>query len=274
MIKTLFSVLISVYHKDDPQYLHEALESIEGQTLQPDEIVLVKDGVLSSDLEEVILQHMNHTDITYRILALTVNGGLGAALKEGLAHCRYDLVARMDADDISIPDRFEKQISFMKKYPEVDIVGGWICEFDTSASICEQERRTPISHEEIERFSCYRNPMNHVTVMFRKKAVETVGGYRTMHGFEDYDLWMRMLLQGRRFSNIPEVLVKVRIGEGMIARRQGWQYAKDEWKLEKAAYKLGFWSSFDIVRNIFIRILPRLLPVVIVEKLYNLLRKI
>jgi len=112
-----------------------------------------------------------------------------------------------------------------------------------------------------------------MTVIFRKNAVLDVGGYQPMNGFEDYYLWMRMLHSGKQFANLSEMLVKARTGRDMIVRRQGWRYAKDELALEKAAYRMGFWSEIDLVRNFFIRFLPRLLPVFIVEKLYNILRK-
>jgi len=156
---------------------------------------------------------------------------------------------------------------------DIDILGGWICEFDDDPEMRTRERRVPENHDGIVKFAKYRNPLNHMTVVFRKGAVLDVGGYVPMNGFEDYYLWMRMLLQGKQFANLPQVLLKARTGQGMISRRQGWKYAKDELILEKAAYRMGFWSEIDLIRNFFTRFLPRLLPVFIVEKLYNLLRK-
>lgn len=268
-----FSVLISVYHRENPAYLDKALQSILGQSLSPSEIILVKDGSLTPALDKVIINHQKAYDDLYKIIVLKRNLGLGKALNEGLKHCSYDWVARMDSDDIALPDRFEKQIAYLEKHSNVDILGSWICEFNVDPCICIKQRKVPSTHEQIVAFAKYRNPLNHMTVVFRKKAVLDAGGYMPMNGFEDYFLWMRMLMNGKKFANLPEVLVKARTGKGMISRRQGLGYAKDEWGLERAAYKLGFWSTLDLARNLFTRVLPRLLPVAIVEKLYNLLRK-
>ncbi len=268
-----FSVLISVYRKENPLFLDKALESIEDQTLLANEIVLVKDGLLTSDLDRVIAHRIEQSEIVYKIIELKENVGLGRALNEGLHHCSYAWAARMDSDDVSLPERFEKQFDYLRKHPGIDILGSWICEFDEVPDNYKYERRVPVSHKDIAKFAKYRNPMNHMTVLFRKKAIEEVGGYLPMNGFEDYFLWMRMLAQGKTFANHPEVLVAARTGRDMIRRRQGWEYAKKEWTLEKNAYKIGFWSKVDIARNFFTRFLPRLLPVYAVERLYNVLRR-
>ena len=271
--RSMVSVLISVYEKERPQFLGHALSSIEQQTILPDEIVLVKDGSLTPDLDNVINYHSASSKIPYKIIELKENVGLAEALNEGMEYCNYGWVARMDSDDIALPDRFEKQFAYLAKNPDIDILGSWICEFDDDPDICDKERRVPEVHDEIVRFSQYRCPLNHMTVVFRKDAVLDAGGYQSMHGPEDYYLWMRMLLKGKRFANVPQILVKARTGIGMISRRQGWEYAKNELILEKTAYQIGFWSAADLARNFFTRFLPRLLPVFIVEKLYNLLRK-
>ena len=268
-----FSVLISVYCKENASFLEEALCSIENQTLKASEIVLIKDGPLNPELYKVITNHNEDSKIPYKIIELNENVGLGKALNEGLKYCSYDWVARMDSDDIALSCRFEKQFSYLTKNPHIDILGSWVCEFDDNPDICDKERRVPAVHDKIVRFSQYRCPLNHITVVFRKDAVLDAGGYQSMHGPEDYYLWMQMLLEGKRFANVPQVLVKARTGIGMISGRQGWEYAKNELILEKTAYQIGFWSATDLVRNFFTRFLPRLLPIFIVEKLYNFLRK-
>ena len=274
MHNSKFSVLMSVYYKENPLFLHSALASIANQTILPNEIILVKDGKLGTELEQIIHEWEKKIGNILRIISLDKNRGLGQALNVGLEHCTYEWIARMDSDDIALPERFEKQFAYLVENSDLDILGSWICEFDNDPAVCSRERRVPASHKHIVTFARYRNPLNHMTVVFRKGAVEEAGGYMPMNGFEDYFLWMRMLMKGKRFANLSEVLVKARTGQGMIARRQGWQYAKDELALEKAAYHLGFWSSTDVVKNFFIRFIPRLLPVFAVEKLYNLLRKI
>ena len=269
-----FSILVSVYYKENLLFLRKALDSIGNQTLSANEIVLVKDGPLTPELDKIITYYTEHSQIQYKIIELKENVGLGKALNEGVKHCSYEWVARMDSDDIAFPDRFEKQFKYLTENPDIDILGTWICEFDENSEECNKTRKVPVTNEDIRSFSKYRNPLNHMTVVFRKSAVQEVGGYLPMNGFEDYYLWMRMLMAEKQFSNIPQVLVKARTGQGMISRRQGLKYAKDELALEKAAYQLGFWSKFDLIKNLFTRVLPRLLPVFIVEKLYNLLRKI
>ena len=268
-----FSVLISVYHKEDPLYLDEALCSIEKQTLLADEIVLVKDGPLTSRLDEVIGQHREYAKIDYQILELEKNYGLGIALQKGLEQCRYPWVARMDSDDIAMEDRFESQFAYLDEHPDIDIVGGWICEFELDDSTCTRERRPPGRHLQIKRYALYRNPMNHMTVVFRKSSVEEAGGYLPMIGFEDYYLWIRMLKRGDIFANLNKVLVKVRAGDEMISRRRGLEYIKREWAFEKAGREIGFFSNFELARNMMIRVIPRLMPPFLLEKVYNVLRK-
>ncbi|HIP14175.1 MAG TPA: glycosyltransferase [Sulfurimonas autotrophica] len=268
------SVLMSIYHKEKVAYFNRAMQSIwDDQIVKPDEIVLVQDGSLTDELHIAINIWSVKLGDTFRTISLKKNVGLGEALNIGLKECNYGLVARMDSDDIALPERFEKQFAMLVENPDIDILGSWICEFDDDPTHCTQERKVPSVHRDIVKFAKYRNPLNHMTVVFRKDAVLDVGEYLPMNGFEDYYLWMRMLMKGKRFVNLPQVLVKARTGRGMIIRRQGWKYAKDELALEKAAYQMGFWSKTDLVKNFFTRFLPRLLPVFIVERLYTLLRK-
>ena len=269
-----FSVLLSVYHKEKSDYLDEALRSIANQSRKPDEIVLVEDGKLTEELYAQIDSWQERLGSVLRIVKLDENVGLGEALNLGLDVCQYDWVARMDTDDIALPSRFEKQLDFIQRQPDIDILGSWICEFESDPDKCDQIRKVPSAHQEIAHFAKYRNPLNHMTVIFKKEAVLDAGGYQPMPGFEDYYLWMRMLGAGKRFANLPEVLVKARAGQEMIRRRQGLGYALEEWQLQKAAYALGFWSDAELVRNIFVRVLPRLLPPSITQKVYNALRKI
>jgi len=268
-----FSVLISIYSKEDPLFLEKALVSIEEQTLPANEIVLVKDGPLTSELDGVIVKHCKHSKIPYKVLALERNVGLGEALNEGLKHCSYNRIARMDTDDIAMPERFEEQIETLVENPDIDVLGSWISEFYVDPENPTGERRPPRDHFSIVQYAKYRNPINHMTVIFRKDAVETVGGYKTMNGFEDYYLWIRMLQKGYIFKNLDEILVKARTGNDMILRRQGWSYVKNEWHFLNSIWKLGFLSTYEYMRNLFLRLTPRLLPAFVLKKMYNILRK-
>jgi len=268
-----FSVLISVYYKEDPTFLEDALNSIEQQTLTPNEIVLVKDGPLTPALEHVITSHVEQAVVAYKIVSLTKNVGLGKALNIGITACTFKWVARMDSDDISHTDRFEKQIHYLTNNPSIDILGTWICEFDTDIRHCESLRKTPATHQEILKYAKYSNPINHMSVIFKKSAVVKAGSYKPMQGFEDYYLWIRLLQQGSRFANLDEILVNVRRGEEMLQRRRGWVYIQNEWRFAHTAKKLQFLNYFEFYRNIILRISPRILPSFILKKLYNAVRK-
>lgn len=253
--------------------MDDALISIEKQTLKPNEIVLVKDGPLTEELDKVISAHVHMSAIPYTIVPLAKNCGLGIALNEGLKRCRFPWIARMDGDDIAMSDRFAVQTDYLNKNPDTDVLGSWISEFSDDPHQSSGERRPPCKHHEILEYAKYRNPLNHMTVMFLKEAVEDTGGYLPMNGFEDYYLWIRMLKKEYTFANIDRVLVKARTGKGMIQRRKGWSYVKNEWYFAKAAWELGFFSNYEFLRNVVIRSIPRLLPAFCVQVLYAFLRR-
>jgi glycosyltransferase involved in cell wall biosynthesis len=267
-----FSVLISVYDKENPDYLKAALESIwNNQTLRPSEIVLVKDGTLTPELDEVIAQF--NLIVPLNICTLDHNVGLGLALAKGLSCCSFEMVARMDSDDISCPDRFEKQISLMTKYPELDIAGTNIAEFHNQIDKVCSHRRLPTQFSEIKSFAKKRNPLNHMTVLFKKSAVIGAGNYQPFFGYEDYYLWIRMLLNGSVIGNIPEDLVLARVGNNMFERRHGLRFFRQELRLQKELMQMNFLSQWEYVRNIFFRAFPRLFPVWGLKLVYKFLHK-
>ena len=188
-----FSVLISVYIKEKPEFLKKALDSIYNQTLRPDEIVLVKDGILTRELENVISierKKFENQNIDFVCVQLQKNMGLGIALQKGLEKCKYEYIARMDSDDIALEDRFEKQADYMRQNSDLSVVGGYIDEFDKEGKII-RTKTMPLKHTELYKYGKYRNPLNHMTVFFRKKDVLAVGGYQPLKGLEDYYLWSR-----------------------------------------------------------------------------------
>ena len=267
-----FSVLMSVYDKERPEFLHAALESIwTNQTLPPSEIILVKDGVLTPELDKIILQFQ--TIAPLKIYPIDKNVGLGTALKIGLNICSYEIIARMDSDDISCPDRFEKQIKLMTEKPHLDISGTYIAEFhDHTDNICSR-RHLPITYQAIQHFAKIRNPLNHMTVIFKKSAILDAGNYQPFHGYEDYYLWIRMLQNSSQFENLPEELVFARVGNNMYARRQGLQFFVQELKLQKEFLNRNFLNYWEFSRNIVLRALPRLFPVSGLKLVYKYLRK-
>ena len=255
----MFSVLLSLYVKEHPSYLAQCLNSLFSQTLLPDEIILIKDGPITAELELVVSDYASRYSIL-KVISLPKNQGLGRALNEGLKHCSYDLVARMDTDDIAKSDRFEKQMKVFEEYPELDLVGAWIDEFEGTPQNILSVRRVPETSEQIGAYCKRRCPVNHPVVMFRKSAVQAAGGYLHFPLFEDYYLWVRMLKNGAKFYNIQESLLFFRTSPDMFKRRGGLKYAMDELRFQNMMRKMGMigWKRF--VLNVSIRFPARIIP--------------
>ncbi len=267
-----FSVLMSIYHKEKPEYFDRCMQSIwDEQTLKPDEIVLVQDGKLTDELYEAINKWQKKLDNVLKIIPLEQNVGLGDALNVGLQSCSYELVARMDTDDIALPDRFEKQLEVFEK-SDVDICSSWVSEFDSDENEIVSYRKLPKVHDEIVSFAKKRNPLNHPAVMYKKSVVENAGGYKKMMWFEDYYLWVRMILDGAKFYNIQETLVKMRAGYGQLERRSGLKYAIEEYKFLKRLKEIGFLNNFEFYRNLLVRFIARVLPKRFVKIVYKKIR--
>lgn len=216
-----YSVLMSIYKNDNPYFLKIALESIyDKQTRKPDEIVVVFDGKLTECLYEVLNNFKEGKEDIVFYYPQETNQGLGQSLKIGTEKCTGDYIFRMDADDISVPDRFEKQIDYIEKHPEIDVLGANISEFYSSPENEKMRVRVcPKKHNDIVRMAKKRNPMNHVTVCIKKATLLKVGGYETMLLMEDYYLWIKIIVFGFRLENMNESLVYVRIGNGFEKRR-------------------------------------------------------
>lgn len=259
-----YSVLMSVYEKENPKWLAESIESILQQTVQPAEFVIVCDGKLTDALDRVLQKYQLEQPGIFRVFRLPENQGLGAALNYGLKQCRYDYVARMDSDDISFPKRCEKQLAVMEE-KQLDLAGAIVLEFEGDIKNVTNQRITPRTQEEIIAFSKKRNPFNHPVVMFRKEAVLAAGGYQPFPYFEDYFLWVRILEQGAKCYNIMEPLLFMRAGEGMMKRRGGISYVKCIWRFKWELHRRGYttWLQF----------LQSTLPHVIVSLIPNGLRK-
>lgn len=229
-----YSVLMSVYAKENAAYFSDAVESMLHQSCPPDQFVLVCDGPLTPGLDEAIQRFTASRDGgLFRVLRLPENVGLGRALQAGLPLCDHDLVARMDSDDLALPLRMEHQLALMAADPELAAVGGQIAEFTGAPDNIQGYRIVPTSPEEVRRGAAGRNPMNHMTVLFRREAVLAAGGYQDLKGFEDYFLWGRMLAAGFRLANLPEVCVLARVA-GLQARRGGREYFRQTVQLERA----------------------------------------
>ncbi len=258
MIKSIqFSVAMCVYGGDNAEHLKHALDSILNQTVPPGEIVLVIDGPIPDDMNAVV--SMYETNPVFNIVRLEENQGHGIARSTSLQYCTNEIVALMDADDISVPERFEKQLEFLSNDDELAIVGGNIAEFIDDMDNVVVCRTVPCEDKDIKDYMKKRCPMNQMTVMFRKEAVESVGGYIDWYCEEDYYLWLRMSLADMKFANIPEVLVNVRVGKEMYRRRGGIKYFKSEARLQKYMLKNGIINFPTYISNVGKRLIVQVL---------------
>lgn len=274
MSELKFSVLISVYNNDNPNYLMLALNSIwYDQILKPNEIVLVQDGPISKYLQAEIKKFQIPT-IPIKVVSISSNVGLGTALSRGLNNCTYDLVARMDADDISKPNRFLKQIEYFKKH-ETDVLGSWVEEFQENKLNIKSFRKVPETHVECVKRLRFTSPFNHPSVMFKKSSVISSGNYKQLFLKEDSYLWLRMAANGFKFANIQDSLLYFRITKNMFQRRSGLKYVRSEIKIYNNLLKAKLISEIEYILFLPPIIFIRLLPHIILRFFYKyILRKI
>lgn len=269
-----FTALLSVYKNESPVFLDNALHSLlTDQTIIPTEIVLVKDGPLTYEIENIIEIWQKKYPNILKVIPLKNNVGLGDALNIGMLHCTHSWVFRMDTDDICHSERFAKQIEYIKSNPEVVLVGSHTKEFDKYMSKSLGIRKVPNENSEIKQYIKRRNPFNHMTVAFRKDVIESVGGYQHHLYMEDYNLWIRVIAAGHQVGNIDEVLVNVRGGDSMVKRRKGLVYIKSELQLAKLKIAKNIDSPIGAYSNFIMRSIPRLLPTYMLSKVYKKLRK-
>ena len=269
-----FSVLMSVYKNDNPDFFRTAVESVlVNQTVKPNELVLVVDGPVPESLKQMILNVQQECN-EVKIIWLDKNGGLGNALKIGLSECSNEVVARMDSDDIASATRFQQQLEYIDNNPAIDIVGGQITEFIDSPDNIVGRREVPYDCASLKEYTKRRCPFNHMTVMFRKSAVLKSGGYEDWHYNEDYFLWIRMLLTECKFANLPQVLVNVRVGKDMYARRGGWKYFKSEAGIQRYMFDKGVISfpryGYNVLGRFVLQVvMPNSLRAFLFQKLFR-----
>lgn len=250
---------MSVYKNEKVKYLNRAIDSILNQTVLPDEILIVKDGPLTNELD-LYLEDIGKKYSLIKYLSLEKNMGLGLALRAGVNACNNELIARMDTDDIAKLDRFEKQLLYLEKHTDIALLGSCIEEFSVDENKPDSKTILPLNHKDIIRFAKKRNPFRHMTVFFKKSAVIKSGNYRHFLWFEDYDLWIRMICKGFKTANLPDILVSVRADKHMFARRGGWAYLKQDIKFQRFLLNIGFVDIKTFIANIFIRTGIRLIP--------------
>lgn len=267
-----FSVLMSVYFKETADNLYQALQSLIYQRVRPEEIVLVKDGKLTDELERTILSFDKENPNLLNIIAIDQNSGLGHALSLGLQACKYDFVARMDSDDISDFHRFETQVEFLNNHPEIDVVGCTLAEFEDTVGDSKLIKKCQQYHKDMVKNIKWRSPMNHATIMFRRQRVVDAGGYfgNTIM-FEDYALFIRLWKAGLRFHNLDQILYYMRVDSGLnsIRRRRGMDYLKKELNFLRYVGRIGAFSKVDQIKYAIVRLPLRLIPPRIMAVLYK-----
>ncbi len=265
---TAFSLLLPVYGRDDPAQLERAfVSSVDEQTRRPDEVVLVQDGPVPDPLAATIAALVARSPVPVQHLVLPENVGLAHALAIGLDACTHDVVARMDADDVALPERFARQLAVIEE--GYDLVGSGLLEFVDDEGVTVGRRTPPVGEETIQRYARFHDPFNHPTVVFRKAAVQRAGGYRAVGRMEDYWLFARMLMAGAKAANLPEPLLKYRVGAGAYGRRGGFGQFRTELRLQRLLLRLGFTTPGQFLRNVFVRGGYRLLPVAVRRTFYR-----
>lgn len=256
-----YSVLMSLYDKENPEYLPPSLDSMLNQTVKPDEIVLVLDGPINEKLQEIVNNYERKYPNIMKLVPLKENVGLGLALNKGIEACSNELIARMDTDDIAYSNRIELQLEEFEKNPYLDILGTLTSEFYKTPDEIVSSRIVPENHAEIVSFSKRRSPFNHPTVMYKKSAVETVGGYKDVLRNEDLDLFARMLNNGSKAKNLQIPLLYFRSNKDNYKRRKSWTNCKNYIKIIYKFWKNGYSSFLDLLFVIFTQLGMYLSPV-------------
>lgn len=265
-----FSLLLPTYHADDPEHLRRAFRSaVDDQTMRPTEVVLVRDGVVPAALAAVIEELVATSPVPVKRVDLEKNVGLGHALDAGLAACSFEVVARMDADDVSLPERFAFQLPLIEA--GADLVGSSLWEFDTNEDVIVGLRTPPLTEDEIRRWARFADPFNHPTVVYRRSTVQAAGGYRDLPLMEDYWLFARMIQSGARLANVEQPLVKYRVGSGAYARRGGKELLRSELALQRKLLNSGFVTRGQYLRNVAVRGGYRFVPEFVRRTAYRLI---
>ncbi len=254
-----FSLLMPLWAGDRPDFLRQAWEStVVDQDRRPDEVVVVQDGPVGTELADTLDALVAESPVPVQHVVLEHNAGLGPALDRGLAACSHDVVARMDADDVSLPQRFAVQLPLIEG--GADIVGSALIEFGDDVTLTEEVRIPPTDPDWIRSAARFRDPFNHPTVVYRRDAVRAAGGYQDLPLMEDYLLFARMLTAGAVPANVAEPLVYYRVGAGAYSRRGGWAMLRSEVALQREFHRQGITSRREYVRNLVVRGGYRLVP--------------
>lgn len=269
-----FSVIMPVYNGDAPEHVDLAIDSLYRQTLKSDELVIIQDGPINDNLASILEQWKQKMPEINHVI-LEQNQGLSNALNAGIDAAKHEWLARMDADDICMPDRFEKQMKVINQNPELSILGSWIVEYDEDMDEEIAVRKLPESHEEIMKYAQWRCPFNHMTVMYKKSVLIDLGKYKNYGAVgDDYELWARFLMNGYKAFNLQENLVKARTGKDFFGnRRRGWKYFKNELREINDLYRLKMINPLQYLFHFTVKAIVRLSPAFLVKFIYKGIRK-
>lgn len=267
-----YSVLMTVYKKDNPVFVKEGIDSMLAQTILTDDFVLVCDGPLTSELDELINKYQTENNGLFHVIKLKKNIGLGAALRHGLPFCKNRLVARMDDDDVAYPKRCEKELLYYDAHPELSILGAYVTEFENEISNIVREKTVPIDMPSIMEFAKRRNPFNHSTVMLDKDKIISIGNYSQMRTNQDVELWVRALNSGLKGANLSESLVYFRFDNDTYQRRKDMKNVKLMVKVWKDFYKKGYCGLKDYLFVTVMQYGVALAPTKLIQWAYDHLR--
>lgn len=269
-----YSVLMSVYHKENPTWFDESIKSMFEQTIKPSEFVLVEDGPLTKELYDVVEKYKKEYPNEFKVVAIEKNVGLGPALRRGVEECSNEYIARMDSDDYSMPQRIEKEFEVFERHPDIGMVGTNVSEFIDSINNVICNVILPETNEEIIKFSKRRCPFRHPSIMYKKSAVLKAGNYRNFYLCEDYDMWIRMIRSGCKCYNIQKIYVYMRIGKDFYKRRGGHKYFKSINKFKKEQLNNGYFSIIEYLESSIPHAIVCYMPNFMRDFVYrNLLRK-
>lgn len=263
-----YSVLMSVYGGEKPEFFRESVESMLGQSFVTNDFVLVCDGPLTPELDSIVEEYEARYDF-FRPLRLPENRGAGECANVGLAQCRNEYIVKMDSDDIALPERCELSMYLLAKHPGVDMLGAYISEFDSATGKEIAVKKTPSGNSAIRKYARRRNPFNNPTLVYKKSMVERIGGYSTVRRCEDYEFVVRMLSAGAVGRNIPKVLLRYRVTGNNYDRRRNWANTKAfiavRWKIHRS----GFSSLWDFTLASAAQLVMFLMPRTLTELFYK-----
>ncbi|MFV0484951.1 MAG: glycosyltransferase [Candidatus Saccharimonadales bacterium] len=266
------SVLMCLYKGDTDRYFREAVDSVFEQSVQPDELIIVVDGAICNKLDEALTM-VTKKYKKIKVIRLPRNVGVGMASNEGIKHCKNELIAKMDADDVAVRERFELQLAEFAKDPKLALLGGQLAEFSGDISNVVSHRKVPTGANEIKRFAKKRSPFNNQTVMYKKSVVLAVGGYPKLNRAEDYYLFSKIIAEGYKVKNLSKVLMYFRLDDDAIGRRRTWKHTKEIINARNEIRKLGVSNYLDLISTSLGQIVVFITPAFFAKWLYRRLRK-